>query len=41
MLGSGMKRASSMFSVTNFLNELGSFIFDTYLIVLIALDGII
>ena len=27
--------------MTNFMNELGSFIFDTYLVVLIELDSII
>ena len=27
--------------MANFMSELGTFIFDTYLIVLIALDGII
>ena len=38
----GTTRSSSTpFSIFNFMNELGSHILDTYLIVLIAMDGII
>ena len=40
--GRGMTRnASAPFSIVGFLAELGSHILDTYLIVLIAMDGII
>lgn len=41
MQGRISRGGAASFSMTNFMNELGSFIFDTYLIVLIALDGII
>ena len=42
MTSRGTTRGSSTpFSIFNFMNELGSHILDTYLIVLIAMDGII
>jgi hypothetical protein len=42
MTSRGTTRSSSTpFSIFNFMNELGSHILDTYLIVLIAMDGII
>ena len=41
MQGRISRGGSASFSMTNFMNELGNYIMDTYLIVLIALDGII